>query len=544
MCPTTQADYGQLELVLQLMEPLKSLTVNAFDRCSEDDTNGFARSDVFLSGLQLPCSATSLFEHIDSRGLWSLMSAPEGLHLVLNHSVALRNLLESQLPDSEFSALSKALLEATGFPLDTKLRAGWQWRMLWSTGDVFATHLHGHTKLLQLVQTFANIIVALYAPSSFRNAKTLLRIAVQCFVHASIWRDMGAVQQLASHFIWPHVMFAFRDLPPSWLLSESTERVFTLFRRIDNMCSFHGSDYISGLLQRYLAYMAVRQAERGLRQSPAIEYADDPCDGCEAGRHARTVVDPAIVGDTRPLFLALDALGFDRAVVTKQHDDGKVEILDAHADLVPNAPVLPSLSQLAAERELQERRRVVDLFGEPVPEGERKAAEAVPAEAAPAEAVPADAVPAEAAPEGASSAKRKGKRKGPASSAVASVEPVRAKLRSASKPAARKAHEHKGRAEADAGHGLEDDRAGDVPLGADEYLTDEEFAAVFGTEERQREEEEQERAQAEADAKHEPEWTPRSRHTVCSNCGRNKRKHQHKADEGKSASSKMSLDDE
>ena len=54
---------------------------------------------------------------------------------------------------------------------------------------------------------------------------------------ASIWRDLGAVQQLASHFIWPHLMFTFRDLPPSWLLSESTESVFRLFRRIDNLQS-------------------------------------------------------------------------------------------------------------------------------------------------------------------------------------------------------------------------------------------------------------------------------------------------------------------
>jgi hypothetical protein len=186
--------------------------------------------------------------------------------------------------------------------------------------------------------------------------------------------------------------------------------------------------------------------------------------------------------------------------------------------------VLPTMSQLAALREQQERQRLEDLFGDPrAASAEGKAAEAAPA-AAEGEAEPAEP---EIAPK-------------PAASAVA-AKPTRPK-RTKGKPAQAAVEAKSRKRSAAAEAGLEDDRAGDVAMDANEFLTDEEFAAVYGTEERQREEEEAEREQAEADAKNEPAWKPGSRNSVCSGCGRNKRKHKGKAEENKSASSKMSLD--
>lgn len=150
----------------------------------------------------MPCTGETLWAYLDARKLWPLLSVPEGLHTVLNHSVTLRSLLESSLPADTMSALSAELVLACGFPLDKKLRAGWQWRYLWSVCEAFERHLHGQPKHLLLVRTFSQIIVALYAEPEYRNAKTLLRLTVNSFVHASLWRDLGGKQQLSSHFIF------------------------------------------------------------------------------------------------------------------------------------------------------------------------------------------------------------------------------------------------------------------------------------------------------------------------------------------------------
>jgi hypothetical protein len=247
-----------------MVAPLKSLTVNAYDRCSADDSNGFVRSDVLLHGLQLPCDADSLYKFLDDRGLWSVMPAAEGLHFVINHSVSLRARLALLLPARVMEALNGELLAETGLPFDRKLHMGWHWRLLWSAVDVFERHLRSDfPQLFILVQTFARVIPTVYAPASRRTAKSLLHLVANAFVHASVWRKLSGKQQLATHFMWPHIMFTYHDLPLSFMLSESTESVFRIFRRIEQTASFHSpGNRIKELMQRYLAYVAVRQAER------------------------------------------------------------------------------------------------------------------------------------------------------------------------------------------------------------------------------------------------------------------------------------------
>lgn len=540
---TAVADYNDLHFVLDNAAACKSLVLNAFDRSSDDDTNGFVRTDVFLADLQLPCTAASLYAYMHSRRLWSLRSGPEGLHLVINHSVAMHALLLDKLPSAVATALSADLVTETGFPLDTKLHAGWQWRQLMSAGHVFKRHLLDYPKLLLLVLTFAPIVLAIYAPPSYRNALTLLRLVGNTFIHASVWRDIGPDPQLAEHFIFPHLALSFRDMSLCYLLSESTEAVFRVFRRIEQQCSFHANDRITGLLQRYLAYTAVRQAERGLRSvQPAIEYASEACEDCVSGKHGRTRIDPRIVGDVDPLFRMLDKLGFDRSKVTKQYDDGALDLLDAHSDRVPSAPVLPTLSQLAVLREQEEKQRLSDLFGD--------IAEAADAHMAPAPAV-ADSKEAklqcmehDAAAETSADgpAFRTRTRQRAQAKAVKSDAPSTA-LDSGKEEKASAKSEVASSNRAAANKYADDARPAEVPLSADDALTDYEFAQVFGSEEQQRTEEEEERKQAESDDIRDPAWKSKRR-VVCSRCGQHKHKHKQAAPAASAArSGKSSLDD-
>lgn len=540
---TAQSCYSDLEFSLaNSSATLKTLAVNAFDRSSDDDTNGFARTDVFLANLPLPCTGRSLYEYLSARQLWSLMPEPEGLHTLLNQSAALCKTLLDMLPTAAVNALDAQLQTETGFALDPKPRAGWQWRQMWSAQHAFDIHLKDYAKLLLLVRSFARIIVAIYAPASYRNARTLLRLAVDSFTFAALWRDVCSNPQLAVHFIWPHLMFAFRDMPLSMLLSESTEAVFRVFRRIEQHASFHADNHITELMQRYLAYTAVRQAERGLRHAPSIELSTEHCVACVAGKHTRTILDPALVGDLLPLFRALDMLGFDRAVVTKQHDDGRVEILDAHADPVPSAPVLPTLSELATQRERAEKQRVADLFGDVDVDG--KAPPASPA----AKPEKKQRVPAPSGKTQHGHAAEPGERAAETESASVKGSKAHRHAHTSRDKDRGKGKEEKEAKKVRSDDGSDDPRPPEVPLSADDYLADDEFERVFGNEQQQRAEEEEERAHALQYDAEDKEWKPRYRSSVCSGCGRSK-KHKHqqqRADKQRSASSdsKMNVDED
>jgi len=378
LCPAAQPTWNELARVLQAIDSPKTLVDNVWCSDMADQSTGVFRRDCFLAGLASPASASQLRSHLDDHGLWSLFRAPDGLHLVLNHSPKLRALLLNLLPKPMVAQLDGQLQLTCGTTLTRGARAGWQFRAMWAS-NVWDQVLVANSKPLLLVQSFRRIISLLYASPSLRNAKTLLALTGQCFLHAVLWKSYEQTFQLAEHFLWPHLPFLFRQLAPSLALTEASEALFRPLRRVALYAAERGENSVSVVMQRLLLFLAVKRVRLGLRRKRTIPTSNEPCAKCIAQEHVRTRLQHDL-GSLPALVTVLKALGFEEKKSFSVVVDRFVELFDAHVDSVPDQPVLPTLEQLAAEHESEMRKQFATLFPKQMPPQQQQQQQVVAAD--------------------------------------------------------------------------------------------------------------------------------------------------------------------
>lgn len=481
VCFTPDTDWASAEECKS-----KTLVERAIQFANGDSSGGVVRSDSLLSNLPPLLTQESLELYMSERGLWSLFDAPDPLHLVLNHSCELQTAVLHLVP-SRIAELDAALSADCDTTITRGARAGWQWRLIWASeawekvlvGASEADHL-----ALMLVQSFRRCVAAMYAPPALRTAKALLTFAAACFVHRALWLKCGQRFLFAEHCIFPHMPRLFHDIAPSLLLTEPIESAFRPIRRFYAAGIGRGENGVRDMLQRLLAWNAVKRSQLDVYRSFAVPVDIEPCPRCIEHGSERTTVDPARLGDVRPLLNLLRSLGFGDSSwsVLPGH---VIQLHDAHLDPTPARPVLPSLAELAASLAAKNKTRARELFS-PAPLAQPPPAELGPANAAPAQpAQPQQPVPA-----------------GPV--------------------------ERKAMTRTDDTN-LYEMREDDRPISEGDYLDDAEIAAFFGTEEEVQEEDKEEARERAREAEDEEYFassdkrqrkSARAKRHSCGSCGK------------------------
>lgn len=365
-CPCPASDFGHLPSVFEALDRQKDLLERAFHLRAGNKSDGTVRPDALLAGLPMPFTDTQLRNHFDQHRLWSLIDFPDPLHLIINHSRRLRSAL-LKLPFAVIQALDAALKPSCGTTLTLGAHAGWQWRAMWAS-SAWNEQLSAPEHRLQLliVRSFARCIAAMYAPAALWTPKLLLRFAADAFLHHVLCVKLSIPLLLAEHSLFPHMPMLAMQLPPSFALSEPIERVFKPIRKIHESGMARGEHSVDKTMERLLLWHATQQAKEDVWRTSPLPVAQEPCVHCIENGHLRTVVERSVVGDTMPLLRFFSLLGFDGSSYTASII-GDVELKDAHLDPQPTAPVLPSLSAMAAAVALKRKERAHALFGSPVP---------------------------------------------------------------------------------------------------------------------------------------------------------------------------------
>ena len=366
-CPIAASEFGDLTAVFEALTRPKNLLERAFQLRRGDKSDGTVRGDTLLAGLPMPFTEAQLFEHFNLRRLWAVIDFPDPLHLIINHSGRLRTALLTLIDPRVLSELDAALKPVCGTTLSLGAHAGWQWRALWASGAWEEQLSQPQYRLaLITVRAFSRCIAAMYAPSTIWTPKLLLRFAADSFVHHIVCNKLRIPLPLAEHSLFPHMPLLARQMPPSFALSEPIERVFKAIRKIHASGMARGEHSVEKTMERLLIWHAAQQAREDVWRESPLPVAEEPCVHCIEQGNRRTVVERSVVGDTMPFIRFLALLGFDGSSFTASIN-GDVELKDAHLDPQPVAPVLPTLSALAASIEQQRKQRARELFGGQLP---------------------------------------------------------------------------------------------------------------------------------------------------------------------------------
>lgn len=457
-CSVSQTIWHDAFSVLSGIRSPKSLVQNAIERSNGIASNGFLRIDVLLTGLQLPCTKLTLSTFLDEHDLWAFTRLPDFLHINLNHSKRLQQLLLQRMSSAAIAEANALLRPKTGTTLSLGARTGWTWRRIWMCGDIWdgVCDKYNLVAVKLMLNSYRRILASAYG--CIRSSKSLLRLTADCFIHHALFCVFFKQSALiAEHFIWPHAPVFARLMPLRFGLTEASEGLFRPLRRIAQYAAPHGAQAVTDLLQRLLLFLALRRAKRRLRKLSVVPVATEPCQHC-VSEHARTrtVALTTVVGSTAALEFMLSGLGFVEGQSWKRTDAG-IEVFDAHLDPEPTSPALPSLSQSFHELTQQRKAEVETAFQ-------------VQQQAEHVEAMQTD---------------------------VHVVADEKDEKQTEDKEA--------------------DERDEDTGLRPDDFLTDEDFAAIFGSEDDQRAEEDDDDAAADRDETDDP--TFRSKHSACPQCG-------------------------
>lgn len=475
---------GALAILRSLRTP-KSLLLNAIDVSCGDASRGYVRKDALLSELHMPVSEQSLKDFLDQRDLWAALRIPDFLHANINHSRVLRALLLKRLPAAAVRELDTELQREVHFTLTQGTRMGWQWRALWAAAEIWHRILMKYELpvLDLLVSSWRRVLAFAYSPTSIVSIKGRLRYFGDSFTHFTLFNQLsGHAPLLAEHTIWPHGPEFASIVPLSFGLMETVEGTFRVIRRISQYCAPHGANSITEYLQRLELFFTLRRAKVRLHRKPKIRIAVEPCERCVGPDAAVRTVLQSSVLGF--LFPLESMLAFGGFVEGEswRRIEGGIQLFDSHLDKEPERPALLTLSQARDALERKRKELLPTLFSE-------------------AKAPAPD----------------------PASPVVAAAD----------SPAAPQLHN----VEAD------DEFTG---ADSDDFMTDEDFDAVFGSAEEQQQEEDDEAEEAAAAERGDPDYRAKLRHpgkrTACPRCG--SLSHVEHASTGASAGSgvKMSLD--